>query len=705
MIKSLHFKRQYVDEFLDRIWGIYKLYINSNFKKATDSQIAAIVLCVNPSNFDRLIALNSFKTIFSNLNLELNKYSVQLMQIGILNAIVNLEIKKDEIQKNLEILAKNEIIDFTQFKFINEFLLNLTLLVKEEQIQISHDLTFHKNIATLNLIYEELKNFNYKDLENRLNLAYQSANNSKFFIAVTGVINAGKSSTLNALIGKKVLGVSNIPETANLSVITYSENEFARVNFWDKNELSKMGLEIKELQSIKIAPNELKNYTTATNPISPYVKEVILGIDLDILKDGINIVDTPGLDDAIVLREELTKRYMQESDFTLHLMNASQSATKKDMSFICNTLKNGKSGGLIVVLTHIDKLNLDDLNEVLKYTKKSIEIELNEYDFNKDLADEVNFFSVSAISGDGIKELKNYLYKSFFGQDSKKAGLIIDNYKKELLHICKLIKDETNYALRIMGLDAVNLEAKSLELELEIKNLNTNLADTKTQMDNIILALDYSKLNELSDLKSIASRINDRIVSDVKYAKTKKTKLNFERIGVICESGFCDAFIDFFREFKQKISKDIDSLANTMSLKLGIKNEELKLLDIKEYIDANLPKINYEGLKLSLISLIKNESSIESLSHKITRLFDEFLLDLELPKELKNLATACTKDFIENVQIQINLIHNMLKIKENDLKNALNLASGDIQIKQNNKKDLEIKQENLENIYNRINVC
>lgn len=694
-----------MDEFLDKVWGISKLYINSNFKKATDSEIAAILLCINPSNFDRLIALNSFKTIFSNLKLELNQYSVQLMQIGILNAIVNLEIKKDEIQKNLEILAKNEIIDFVQFKFINEFLSNLRLIVKERQAQTANELVFHKNIATLNLIYEELKNFNYKNLENRLNLAYQNANNSKFFIAVTGVVNAGKSSTLNAIIGKKVLGVSNIPETANLSIITYSENEFARVIFWDKNELSKMGLEIKELKDIKITPNELKNYTTANNSISPYVKEVILGINLNILKDGINIVDTPGLDDAVVLREELTKRYMQESDFTLHLMNASQSATKKDMSFICNTLKNGKSGGLIVVLTHIDKLNLDDLNEVLNYTKKSIEIELNEYGFDKALADEVKFFSVSAISGAGIKELKNYLYKSFFGQDSKKAGLIIDNYKKELLHICKLIKDETNYALKIMGLDTANLEAKSLEIELEIKNLNANLTDTKAQMDNIILALDYSNLNELSDLKSITSRINDRIISDVKYAKTKKTKLNYERIGVICESGFCDAFVDFFREFKQKISKDIKSLANIMSLRLGTKSKELKLLDIKEYIDANLPKINYEELKFSLVSLIKNESNIESLSHKITTLFDKFLLDLNLSKELKNLATAYTKDFIENMQIQINLIHDMLKTKEDDLKNTLNLASGDIKIKQNSKKVLETKEKKLENIYNRINAC
>ncbi|MCD8541630.1 MAG: dynamin family protein [Aliarcobacter cryaerophilus] len=42
-------------------------------------------------------------------------------------------------------------------------------------------------------------------------------NNQKFSIGITGVMNAGKSTMLNALMGKEILGSAVVPETANLN--------------------------------------------------------------------------------------------------------------------------------------------------------------------------------------------------------------------------------------------------------------------------------------------------------------------------------------------------------------------------------------------------------------------------------------------------------------------------------------------------------
>ena len=89
---------------------------------------------------------------------------------------------------------------------------------------------------------------------------------------------------------KKILGASNIPETANLSVLTYSEDEFAKVCFWSPEELKSMDLEPQEIQDKIIPIDELKSYTTASNEISKMVKEVILGIKLDILKDNLTSI-------------------------------------------------------------------------------------------------------------------------------------------------------------------------------------------------------------------------------------------------------------------------------------------------------------------------------------------------------------------------------------------------------------------------------
>lgn len=704
MIKSISLKiGQNVNDFLEQIWGVKKLYIDPNFSIFVDEQTASAILSVSAKNYDRYILLESFKTIFDTVKLELNEYSVQLMQVGILNAIINLKIKLDEVLNGLEELRKNDILDFVSFKFISEYLSNLKLVEKQNSVLKKEDLTFYKNINSLNLICNELKALDESHIK-RLENAENSANNSKFYIAVTGVINAGKSSTLNAMIGKKILGVSNVPETANLSVITYSKDEFAKAVFWSGNEQESMGLEPKKLQDLKVDVSELVKYTGASSPLAPYVKQVILGVDLPMLEDGINIVDTPGLDDAVILREELTKAYMQESDFTLHLMNGAQSATKKDMSFIVNTLKNSKSGGLIVVLTHIDKLSSNDQAEVLEYTKKSIAAELKEYGFDESLALDVKFFLVSAVKNIGIENLKNYLYESFFGSNSKKANLIIENYKKELLHITRLIKEDVDFKLRMLGGNRVLAKETMENLKLSLSNLEEDLNSLKAQMNEFIKKLDYS-FSELSSLKSISSKIKNRIISDVKYARDRKQKVNFDRLGVICESGFNDMFIDLFREFGVVIAKDINSLYETARIKFNSDNFTLNLPKTKEYLDKNLPKISFTQLKQDLFSTVKNVSDMEILSQKLTTLFDEFIVNLNLPNELKKLSLACSKEFMDGLQASLHQTSQSLKSKEKELLDMLSVAKADEAQHREDRALLESKFDKLEEIYNRISTC
>lgn len=55
--------------------------------------------------------------------------------------------------------------------------------------------------------------------------------------------------------------------------------------------------------------NDLKSYTSAEHSAKKcnLVKYVELGSNLKFLSDGIEIVDTPGLDDPVIQREEITK--------------------------------------------------------------------------------------------------------------------------------------------------------------------------------------------------------------------------------------------------------------------------------------------------------------------------------------------------------------------------------------------------------------
>ncbi|MEH1010270.1 dynamin family protein [Campylobacter concisus] len=68
--------------------------------------------------------------------------------------------------------------------------------------------------------------------------AKKRSNETLFNIAASGVINSGKSTLLNALLNKPVLGASNVPETINLTILKYSKDSFARVNFTAKMSFS-----------------------------------------------------------------------------------------------------------------------------------------------------------------------------------------------------------------------------------------------------------------------------------------------------------------------------------------------------------------------------------------------------------------------------------------------------------------------------------
>lgn len=106
------------------------------------------------------------------------------------------------------------------------------------------------------------------------------------------------------------------------------------------------------------------------------------------------MVDTPGLDDVVVQREIVTNEYLRESDFLIHLMNASQSLTQKDADFLVHCLLNSRLSKFLIVLTKADLLSKKDLEEVIVYTKESLKSRL--VDLDENLVEKIDFLCVSA---------------------------------------------------------------------------------------------------------------------------------------------------------------------------------------------------------------------------------------------------------------------------------------------------------------------
>lgn len=680
-----------LDQILDDLWGVERLYLDKNFSLNIDEDSASIVLCANISNYDRLFTMDSFRQVVEKFDYSLNLHSVQILQVGVINSIQNLQISRQNVIANLQKFQVSKILSFSQTSNLINFLNSLKLENNEKSDKLtSKNMNFHKNLDILNQTYFELLKLSDEGLKKRLKISNEVANCSKFHIAVTGVINAGKSTMLNAFLNEKILGTSNIPETINLSLLTYAKEPFARLEFWDLETQKSMELEPKNLAEKTISLDEIKNYTTAKNEISKYVKMVEIGTNLEILKDGICIVDTPGLDDIVVAREELTRKYMQQSDFILHLMNAAQSATKKDMSFIIQTLKESKNSGFAVVLTHIDKLSATDLQEVIKYTKNSIKDEISELD-------DICFFCIDGLNGTGIDELKGFLYDNFFGENSKKANMILQNYKKEILLVCDILAQNFTQEIKMLNLIKGGQRSKESEIFENIKGKNAKLDEILSELSSAQERLDYAKFSQNLSLNNQISRISDRLVADIKYAKEKRQKLDLQRLKTIAISGLNDAFVDIFREFGQRVYGDINEISNLIKLKLTeIKEfQNLNFLDIRNFISQNLPKVDYQILNTNLEKIILKDQNIEVLKPNLDEFLLDFVANFSLDEKLQNLAKSSTQSFLDFIKFAISDLQKELDLQIENLNDSLKNLNNDME-KLDEK--IELLSQNLENL-------
>ena len=633
------------DKFLSEIWGALKLFLDPKTQILADERSLAVLLAADAENFDRFMALKEFRNILHALGLKADIYSLQCAQLGAINALKSAKISKSKLLAALEILQKENIISAAHFKRLSEFLqalgADLTAGNEQEGSNFKKSDVFHQKIDALNDICERILSLNPgENVANAATKARQKARELEFNVAVTGVINAGKSTLLNALLGKKILGASNVPETVNLTVLKYAPEPFARVNFWSEAELKELGIaqdkddDIAEIYggagvkfesetaqnlngkfdadgelavkfespsasqicseppaSKTVKTDEIKRYTSADSKYAKFVKSVELYENLELLKDNVRIIDTPGIDDAVAAREELVRRFMRECDLMVHLMNVSQSATQKDLDFIVSSLQNSHAVRLAVLLTHADVLKEGELNEVAAYAKKSVE------ERTRGLGVGAEFFAVSAKSyfegaqNSGVEEFKGYLYETLFGQNSQKSRLGIEAYKKELGRVCaQFAADTQSEILKLTGSN-LSLSQKLSELNEQKAALASRLEDVRGAVKEELERLDTAKTAASYELglRSLAQTLKQRVADDVNYAASKKQKIDPQRLARIAQTTIKDGVAALMRQNRNEIVRQIAACAQNIALKFGEfdgKTAAAEVFSINDYLNS-----------------------------------------------------------------------------------------------------------------------
>jgi predicted GTPase len=225
-------------------------------------------------------------------------------------------------------------------------------------------------------------------------------------VAVVGSFKVGKSSFVNALCEIKGLAsVSTNPETAAITEIRYAEAPRAeahliRMDMWEEmkrayqiapddvraaryhrlRELERAGnpdVCVADLERDLISESgviheftcagwegkkerkafldRLKRYVSRGDPLHYFVDHLIIYVPVSFLRDGIELIDTPGLDDTDRYRVELTEEYVKDVDAILFLTRSGNSYSQSDKDFIIRQLRRKTIKHLRVIVTKCDE--------------------------------------------------------------------------------------------------------------------------------------------------------------------------------------------------------------------------------------------------------------------------------------------------------------------------------------------------------------
>ena len=176
-----------------------------------------------------------------------------------------------------------------------------------------------------------------RDIED-IKVASKNLREGVFRLLVLGDMKRGKSTFLNALIGERLLPSDVNPCTAVLTVLRYGAEKTVTVHFNDGK--SPQSLDFDSFKhKYTIDPAEAKRLEEEKKPAFPDVSHAVVEYPLPLLEKGIEIIDSPGLNDTEA-RNELSLGYVNNCHAILFVMRASQPCTLGERRYLENYIKD-----------------------------------------------------------------------------------------------------------------------------------------------------------------------------------------------------------------------------------------------------------------------------------------------------------------------------------------------------------------------------
>lgn len=452
-------------------------------------------------------------------------------------------------------------------------------------------------------------------------------NDKKFKIAVVGEFSSGKSTFINALIGKDILKHATLETTATVTYI-YNSKQYEKLIINYSNGKS---AHYKDLNYIKESTTTMSEEDVVNTIDSVEIYTKFDGIDEEII-----LVDTPGLNGVADKHREKTIEEIRKAHACIYVLqkNGISDSDREFLRFLFKYQRN-----FIFVQNFIDELKESEgetLEKKLTALRRDID---NIVDLNKTNI-EYEVEGVSALKAvAGKDKCINRLYENDLVDlnDRTRKNCLEESNIRRIENLISLLNEKINnekvrYRLAIYSLNVFLHEVIKRENEIiEIQNQyikNDELFKNKIQIDKEI-----NELNNEKDTKK--QKLENYLDSQlIKYKKDLKEDLK-EKLITIQEE--INSIIDREKNYEQFEKKCREQFyQNEIQLKIDkyktyLDNIELSIMQyiynnmikrFKQYTNSSLKKVAINGsmeltdVEAKVFDLDDKEKEIEGLKKR-----------------------------------------------------------------------------------------
>lgn len=167
-----------------------------------------------------------------------------------------------------------------------------------------------------------------------------------FSVGVMGEFKRGKSTVINALLGKEIMPADILPCSATMNRVTYGLEPRVELQLWDGST--------RQIP-VEMLSDYVTKLTGEKKSRAEQVREAVVYYPCHFCQNGVDIIDTPGLNDDARMNQ-ISEQIIPQLDAVIMVLTPDNPFSVSEAEFVRSKLVTGNLSRLVFLVNKIDQV-------------------------------------------------------------------------------------------------------------------------------------------------------------------------------------------------------------------------------------------------------------------------------------------------------------------------------------------------------------